>query len=199
MGHSQGGAIAYLLRSYLQYLPTTVLPSDITYKTYCSAAPKPGNEYYADDFNFITRDGWALHVVNPLDWVPQTPITVQTLEDFNPANPFIHIKSTLKKQKFLARIYLKLVYGKMDRGTKKAARRLSKYLGNHVYKFIHKSLPQFQQPNYVKSQNYIPAGYPVVLLPYPGYEESYKFNGKNVFVYHGIDAYYDLVNHYYKK
>ncbi len=197
MGHSQGGAIAYLLRSYLQYLPDSMLPKDIVYKTYCSAAPKSGNEYYADDFDFITRDGWGLHVVNPLDWVPQTPFTVQTISDFNPANPFLHIKPALRRQKWLVRLYLGTVYRKLDRSTKKADRRLRKYLGGTVYKMVHKTLPQFRQPAYAQTTNYMPAGYPVVLLPYPGYEEEHKFNGKNVFVYHGLDAYYDLVKHYY--
>src|SRR6202008_1816541 len=49
MGHSQGGGIAFLLRSYLQYLNEKTLPKDIVYKTYCSAPPKPGNLYYSYD------------------------------------------------------------------------------------------------------------------------------------------------------
>ena len=41
MGHSQGGAIAFLARSYFYYAED--MPHDIVWKTYCSAAPKPGN------------------------------------------------------------------------------------------------------------------------------------------------------------
>ncbi len=76
IGHSQGGAIAYLLTSYLHYLDKERIPGDIKFKTYCSAAPKPGNLQYAYDFDFITRGGWELRVYNSEDWVPQTPISV---------------------------------------------------------------------------------------------------------------------------
>jgi hypothetical protein len=46
MGHSQGGAIAYLLTAYLYELQNEGrLARDIRFKTYCSAGPKPGNLY----------------------------------------------------------------------------------------------------------------------------------------------------------
>src|SRR5688572_734500 len=60
VGHSQGGALAFLVRSYLEYEKQNGrLPADIVFKTYCSAGPKPGNTYYAYDFDFITRNGWG--------------------------------------------------------------------------------------------------------------------------------------------
>src|SRR5690606_17113241 len=47
VGHSQGGAIAYLLTAHLLNLQKQQkLPHDIRFKTYCSAAPKPGNLYF---------------------------------------------------------------------------------------------------------------------------------------------------------
>src|SRR5690554_2410466 len=58
MGHSQGGAISYLLTAYLYNLQDQGdLPSDIRFKTYCSAAPKPGNLYFAYSYENRTRDG----------------------------------------------------------------------------------------------------------------------------------------------
>src|SRR5262245_24801676 len=47
-GHSQGAAMATLLRSYLQYAREA--PSGLSYKTYVFAQPKPGNDHYAEDF-----------------------------------------------------------------------------------------------------------------------------------------------------
>jgi predicted esterase len=48
MGHSQGGAIAYLLTAHLLSLQKeNKIPSEIVFKTYCSAAPKPGNLHFA--------------------------------------------------------------------------------------------------------------------------------------------------------
>jgi hypothetical protein len=74
MGHSQGGAINYLLTAYLYSLQKqNILPGDIRFKTYCSAAPKPGNLFFAYYFESITENGWAFNVVNSADWVPETP------------------------------------------------------------------------------------------------------------------------------
>lgn len=189
-GHSQGGAIAFLLRSYLEYLPESVLPKGLNYKTYCSAAPKPGNLYYAYDFDYVTRGGWGYRVVNERDWVPESPFSLQTLRDFNDVNPFIIIKPALKKLGFLPRLYLGHVFGRMDRMTKKTSKRIRKDLGDKVYKQVHKTLPEFPKPHFVLTTNYSPAGYPVILRPYSGYDEQFKFNGKNVFVHHALKAYY---------
>ena len=108
MGHSLGGALATLTRSYLFYLTQKgELPKDIVYKTYCSAAPKTRNVFFAYDFDFITRNGWAFTVVNAADWVPETLFSVQTLKDVNPLNPFFNIADIIKKQPFIARWYIK--------------------------------------------------------------------------------------------
>lgn len=96
MGHSQGETLAFLLRSHLHYLTQKgELPKDIVYKTYCSAALKPVSLYYAYDYDFLTRNGWGFTIVNTLDWVPETPFTVQRISDFNPSNPFVNVKGGL--------------------------------------------------------------------------------------------------------
>ncbi len=75
-GHSQGGAIAFLTRSYLHYEQEAGrLPKELIFKSYNGAAPKPGNLYYGYDYDYITRNGWAFTVVNALDWVPETPFS----------------------------------------------------------------------------------------------------------------------------
>jgi len=195
MGHSQGGAIAFLTRSYLEYLPG--MPKDIKYKTYCSAAPKPGNLFYAYDFDFITRDGWGFRVVNAADWVPETPLSLQRVTDFNTVNPFIDIPGTLKKQKFFVRLYGNMVYNKLTRATNRSVRRYRKYLGNFVYKLSKKQLPQLRQPAYVYSNNYMTAGSPVILMPDEEYNKLYPFDGKNVFIHHMPAHYLFLLKKYY--
>lgn len=86
LGHSQGAGIAYLVTSQLLY-NQRLLPKDIQFKTYCSAAPKPGNLYFAYDYETATQNGRSYSIVNPLDWVPELPISIQTLTDFNTTNP----------------------------------------------------------------------------------------------------------------
>jgi hypothetical protein len=196
-GHSQGGALAFLTRSYLHYLPDSILPKDIVYKTYCSAAPKPGNLYYAYDFDYITRGRWAFRIVNEKDWVPETPFSIQTLQDFNEVNPFIHIKPALKKTGFLVRLYAMHIFNKLDRSSEKANKRFRKVLGKTLYKMVHKNLPPFPEPEYAHSMNYMPAGTPIILMPYKNYDTDFPYNGKNVFIHHGLEAYYLLTLHQY--
>lgn len=194
-GYSQGAGIAFLTRSYLEYLPG--MPEDIVYKTYCGAAPKPGNLYYAYDFDMITRNGWGYRVVNSADWVPETPLSLQTVQDFNAVNPFINLKGGLKKQKFFVRLYGNMVYNKMTRATNRSVRRFRKYLGNTVYKISSKSLPQLKQPAYVNSNNYMTAGVPIILMADETYHQKFPFDGQNVFVHHMPDKYLYLLQQYY--
>ena len=137
MGHSQGGAIAYLLTAYLYNLQKLgSLPADIRLKTYCSAGPKPGNLYFAYEYEALTQMGWAYNVVNSADWVPETPFSIQTLDDFNTTNPFTDAKGALGEQGFFKGFVLKSMYNKMDRKTKKAMKYYCKNLGKRLGKML---------------------------------------------------------------
>lgn len=198
-GHSQGGAIAYLLRSYLHYLQQDgELPKDILFKTYCSAAPKPGNMYYAYDFEYITRGGWAYTVVNRADWVPESPYTIQRIQDMNAVNPLINTKKLLKKQKFFVRLVGGTLFRKVNRKPRKAQKMYTRYLGNTIYKIaVKKAMPGFEQPAYIPSNNYMRAGNPVVLLPDDAYNKIYKDEGKDYFLHHHFAPYYYLLKKQY--
>lgn len=197
-GHSQGGALAFLVRSYFNYLPDTVISKKNVFKVYCSAAPKPGNLYYAYDFDYITRGGWAFRIVNERDWVPETPFSLQSLKDFNAVNPFENIKPSLKGANLLVRLYANHTFNKLDRSSAKAARKFRKVLGHKMYLLIKKSLPQLKEPVYAPSMNYMTAGSPIILMTYKGYDKQYPFDGKNYFIHHGLDTYYQLILHNYK-
>ena len=198
MGHSQGGALAFLVTSYLHYLADSGgLPAGISFKTYCSAAPKPGNMYYAHDFDFITRNGHAFTIVNTADWVPETPFTVQTISDFNSGNPFSDISSLLGSQKAVVRWYLKSMYNKMNKSTKKAQKRLDKYLGHKVYSQVKKELPQFREPAYANTANYMRAGVPIVLQPDEEYKLTFPDDPKKTFMHHAFKPYEMMIKKYY--
>ncbi|WP_134089751.1 lipase family protein [Olivibacter sp. XZL3] len=198
MGHSQGGALAFLLTSYLKYqIEEEALPADLLIKTYCSAAPKPGNLFYAYDYDYLTRGGWGLTVVNAADWVPETPFSLQTMKDFNHLNPFGNIEPLLKKQKpFYVRWYLKHAFGKLDKSTKKSRKNFEKYLGTTLFKEVHKTLPELKEPIYASSMNYMRAGVPIVLQPDSAYYKVYPDTGKNVFIHHALKAYANLLERY---
>ncbi|RYY90652.1 MAG: lipase family protein [Chitinophagaceae bacterium] len=200
-GHSQGGAIAYLLRSYLYYRTLEgALPADIHYKTYCSAAPKPGNLVYAYDYEFINRGGWGFNIVNAADWVPETPISIQQLQDLNPLNPLTDLRATLRRQSFPVRIYANTVYNKLTRKSRKAAGKYHKYLGRKVGGEVRKVLPGLQLPGAVPGLDYARAGTSVVLQPDSAYFSRFPNNsaqGHGVWTHHFLDAYLFLLQKNY--
>ncbi|MDH7463391.1 lipase family protein [Chitinophagaceae bacterium 26-R-25] len=186
-GHSQGGVLSLLMRSYVEY--NGDLPKDIQFKTYASAAPKPGNLYYAYDLEYLSGLDWTFRVVNILDWVPETPFSIQTLDDFNQPNGLAAFKPAIKKQKLVARWYLNSAYKKLDKSPKKAVMYQQKYLGHRLYTIVKKTLPQLKEPAYSKGNNYMVAGTPVILRPDEKYKELFPFDGKNTFINHMMKPY----------
>jgi len=195
-GHSQGGALSFLMTAYLHYY-FKEKGQKVTLKTYASAAPKPGNLSFAYSFDHITANGYAFRVVNADDWVPESPFSVQTLHDFNEANPLANAGTLMGKQPLLARIYLKSIYNKMNRRISKAEKSFRKNLGEKAYALVKKSLPQFEKPELSATFNYQPAGVPIVLMPNEAYHKLFPFDGKNTFVHHSYKAYTWLLDNQY--
>jgi hypothetical protein len=188
-GHSQGGAITYLMTSYLESLKSNhTIPSDIRFKTYSSAAPKVGNLYYAYTYEALTRD-WAFNVVNTCDWVPEVPFSIQTVNDFTEVNPFTQVKPMLKKQKFIARVALKHVYRKLSKPALKAQKSYQKYLGDMVVKSVKKNLIEFKAPIYYESNNYVRVGTTIVLYADEEYKKRFPTNPGEIWLNHGIERY----------
>lgn len=199
-GHSQGGALAFLLTSYLRYLQIDgVLPKDLIIKTYCSAGPKPGNEFFAYDYDFITRGGWAFNVVNARDWVPETPATVQTVKDFNKISPFTNVQKMAKGHGIGLRLAAGYVYKRISNPAFKTRKRYANYLGKIAYKQVKHYIPQLKKPKYVKSFNFVRAGVPIILEPDEEYYKNYPDTGDNIFRHHLFGPYYYQASRIYVK
>ena len=184
-GHSQGGGIAYLLTAYLYSLQRShQLPADIRFKTYCSAGPKPGNLYFAYEYEAITQNGWAYNVVNEADWVPEVPISIQTVTDFNTTNPFVSAKSMIKKQKFPKNIALRYAYNRLDKPSRKAQKNYQKYLGKMTSGMVKKVLPGYAPPEYFNSNNYVRTGNYIVLPTDADYYKLFPDSKKQIFIHH---------------
>jgi len=186
-GHSQGAALATLLTSYLHYHPT--LPKDIQFKTYALAAPKPGNLSYSYDFSSYTQEGWAYRVVNTLDWVPETPLTIQVVNDVSKINPFVTIEESTKSMKKIERLVVLSVYRKMDNKLNKAQEYLTKYLGYKTYSFVQKDLPNLEKSNFEKSFEYAPCGTQYVIVPTSD-DIAHFENPDDSFTHHHVWNYY---------
>lgn len=184
-GHSQGGGISYLLTSYLYQLQEEgTIPEDIRFKTYCAAAPKPGNLYYAYDYEAKTQGGWAFNVVNRVDWVPEVPMSIQTLKDFNAVNPFANAEMMISKQKFLKRLALRHVYNKLSKPTLRAQKNYEKYLGKMTSKMVQEHIKGYVPPKYYNSNHYVRTGNTIVLTPNEDYYKQYSDDSPEIFIHH---------------
>ncbi len=190
-GHSQGGAIALLMTSYLHYHPD--IPKDIQFKTYAIATPKPGNLFFSYDFASYTQEAWVYRIINAKDWVPQSPLTVETLDDVNKINPFTGIKESTKNMNPAKRIVVLSLFGKMEKSLMKSQKYLTKYLGHLTYGFIHKKLIGLEELEYEKSFDYSPCGNSIILQPDKHDLKLYE-NKSDSFTHHHIQNYYYLTN-----
>jgi len=200
MGHSQGGAIACLLTSYFYYLPFGTIPHDVKFKTYSSAPPKPGNIFYAYDFEFITRGGWAYRIVNVLDWVPQMPLTIQAEYDLNKNNPFPVVDSTIADNtNFFEGVVVGYLRNSIMGSVDDARDVFIKYLGEGMYGFVRKYLPGLKEPKYAKSMYYMTCGAPVILKPTTEYYDLFpkKPGMEGLFTHHLFRPYYYLLKNGY--
>ncbi len=195
-GHSQGGAITYLLAAWLKYQS---LPEDVQFKVYCSAAPKPGNTGFAYDFEFTYRDGWAFNVINEADWVPEVPFSLQTIRDYNPVNPFTRVKTVIRQQKIPVRWVLRKYYNDLNKSSEKAQRKFQKRLGKSIGKIVLKNDSNLTFPQWASTHHYVRTGAPIILKTTPEYQQMFTDStGKNAFIHHSLVAYQYLLHHWYQ-
>ncbi|QHT69723.1 lipase family protein [Rhodocytophaga rosea] len=189
-GHSQGGALAYLLTAHLYSLiDSGKLLKDIQLKTYCAAGPKPGNLYFAYDYEKRTMGGWAYNIVNSADWVPEVPISIQTVNDFNQTNPFVNARKGFKKEPLARRVALNHVYSQLTKHTLRAQRRYQKYLGKTTSRFVKSHLKDIELPKYVDSNHYVRTGNFIVLEADETYYKQFPDSETKVFTHHLIQPY----------
>lgn len=193
-GHSQGAAIAFLMTAQLKYYQRTgQLPNGIQFKTYCSAAPKPGNLYFSYDYEASTQIGWSFTVVNAADWVPELPVSIQSIGDFNKTNPFKNIQEIISKRPMWQRPVLEFVYSQLTKYNKKAVKRYQTYLGHFVAKAIGKSVKGFEDPPYLHSNYYVRCGTSLILNPDEAYYKKFPDDDKAILVHHNLKAYLYLL------
>jgi heat shock protein HslJ len=197
IGHSQGGAIAYLLAAQIKYEQSIGEFPELPLKTYCSAAPKPGNTYFAYDFEQHHR-GFAFNVVNTHDWVPETPVSIQTVNDLNQPNPLtLASENGFKDQSFFKRLYLNRALKRLTNTPKKAVEYYKKYLGEVAGSEVEKLLNEYKAPEYLNSSHYVRAGETIALIPTKEYDNIFKADKKNIFAHHLHSSYLYLLNVYF--
>lgn len=73
-GHSQGGALANMLRAYFENLSDSLLAEENRFKTIAFAAPMVGNKAFSTEYyNRFSANKTSFNVVNPADPIPKFP------------------------------------------------------------------------------------------------------------------------------
>jgi hypothetical protein len=194
-GHSQGGAIAFLLSADLNFrINNDEFPNDVRVKTICSAAPKPGNINFAREYSYLTQEGWAYNVVNAADWVPEVPFSVQTMNDFNVTNPLSDRKKAMSGMGLLKRIVIGSAYRSIERPLNKTVHRFQKNLGKRTYKMVRNYFENLSQPDFFESNYYVPAGIQIILYPDSAYYNLFPDRADRTFTHHMLKPYLYLSN-----
>lgn len=197
-GHSQGGAISYLMTAFLHYEQLEGrLPKDIRFKTYSSASPKPGNLYFAYDYESYTEKGWSYNVTNTEDWVPQVPFSMQTQEDFVLSNPFKHYKDMTQEIPWIERSVVRGKFRSIMRSLDKSRKKYSKIIGKQFSSLMKNYLEDMDTNLDFTSTDYQRCGNQISLLPDDNYYKYVQKNHPNFYRNHGIDAYQLLLETHY--
>jgi hypothetical protein len=121
------------------------------------------------------------------------PLTVQTVCDFNPINPFAHADEAFKNQKLPKRIALNHIYRKLKRYPEKAQENYRKYLGEKLESSVEASIGSVTIPQYADCMHYVRTGQSYVLKPDENYHREFPSAPDKIFTHHAHHAYIYLI------
>ena len=75
---------------------------------------------------------------------------------------------------------------------------MNRFFGPVMFRQVRKILPELHEPTYVKGNNYMRAGNPVILMPDKDYYEKFPDSREHIFVHHSFYAYYFLLKKEYR-
>jgi hypothetical protein len=177
-GHSQGAAIAQLLRSYLENAPNELVNKNNNFKTYVFASPKPANTYFARNYSNNYQNS-SFIINNPKDPVINLPLTKDNSSFFDLDEAYEHLSDTNKS--YFKTIAIKAV-GKILSGGKD-----SLYLrksGNNIQKQLNKFVGEIKMPEYVPDMDYTYPVKPIYIEPFA----YYNFNNKKFYREFDMDS-----------
>ncbi len=158
-GHSQGGALANLLRAYLENLSNNEISKENVFKTYSFGAPMVGNREFSKEYNskFCAKNT-SFNIVNLLDKVPLLPLS------YNDTNYF--------KKNFAGLISdnenINIKNAVTDGVINIFENNLSEYIktfGESTSKQIANNLGKIEFPKYSKDINYSKLGNTIEISP----------------------------------
>lgn len=159
-GHSQGGALAHLLRTYLEHLPKRKLPKGMRFKTYAFAAPMVGNKAFAKEYEkkFCTKLS-SYSIFETEDFVPNMPISLSGGEGFSMSGIMGMLFGNGGDMKTMATNSLMSMFSG-------SLHKLAGSFGGSVEKQLAEALGEVELPPYRKDMEYQPMETKVELEPF---------------------------------
>lgn len=164
-GHSQGGALANIMRAYLENLPAGTLSSKNVYKTYAFANPMCGNKSFADEYHVrYCENNMSYSIINPADLVPSMPMHYQEkgkILSVDRLKSWVFGKETFDIRKIGMEVVIK-TFEKSLKDYINSSNRL-------IEKAISMSYGSVDMPDYIRDINYFQVGNIRTLeqFPYP--------------------------------
>ncbi len=161
-GHSQGGALAQLVRAHLEHLPVDQVPVRARFRTYAFANPMVGNAAFAREYDrAYCSSGTSFSIINPEDPVPGMPLAYHDHRIFSAAT----LNGMASGQDgYDMRSLARSALFRMFRGT---VTDLAQYVSSSVEKRIARPVGEVKLPPYREEMNYVPMPGRVPLAPFP--------------------------------
>ncbi len=160
-GHSQGGALAQLLRAYLENLPTGVLSPNNKYKTYAFAHPMLGNKEFAHEYEQrIAATGTSFSIINPADPVPRMPLAYEEggLITEKDITSLLFDRENFHATEMAVGMAARLFEGKLNK--------LVQFTGNNINGNLSTVMGDVTMPEYVDGINFALMGKRVEMRPF---------------------------------
>jgi triacylglycerol lipase len=158
-GHSQGGALANMLRAYLENLSHYEISKKNKFRTYAFAAPMVGNSCFIAEYNarYCTNNS-SFNIIIPTDPVPDMPFS------YNEGNYMKENLSSLlfDKNSFSARSMMTdIFFNAFEKRLNNGVKKMSNTISNH----LSKELGTVQMPDYDQDINYCRIGNRIEISP----------------------------------
>ncbi|PLX02296.1 MAG: hypothetical protein C0595_11340 [Marinilabiliales bacterium] len=184
-GHSQGAAIAQLMRSYVENVSPEVLDKKNEFKTYVFASPKPANTYFARNYsNYYKNSSFIIN--NPKDPVINLPLSKDDDSFFDLEEAHEQISDT--NRNYFKTLAIKAV-GRILTGNKDSL--YIRKSGVNIQKQLNKYMGPIQMPAYVPDMDYTYPVNPIYIEPFM----YFNFNNKKYYREFDMDSSKVLYQH----
>jgi hypothetical protein len=160
IGHSQGGALANMLRAYLENLSHHEISKENKFRTYAFAAPMIGNKVFALEYNSrFAEEKSSFNIVNPSDPIPGLPLSYNDTNYLaNNLKTLLFDRESFSLSKMIMDGSAILFRGNLSQWIQRA--------GESTSKKITKEVGPVKMPDYVNDINYYPLNNRVELEPF---------------------------------